>query len=165
MARQLIIERSPLSGKKLPERVQVQVDDQAAIGSLITTVAMRFGYPLADNYGAPVAYRLRSVSGELVLTTGRFADAHFSSGSSFVLEPDEQRTMPIQEPGQDGISSIHTRSVARRPVISAGGLSVFGLLGFGSGVTTAFAQQLLHQQNQPTASAPFSITVRLTFSQ
>jgi hypothetical protein len=158
--RHLIIERPPVSGKKILTRVHVSVDDQAAIGPWMTTLAARLGYPLADSFGSPLAYRLRSVSGETILPpAGRFADARFPSGSQFVLEPDRQSTGSMVEDGREAGPGAHMSFSAlrfsRRSLTRAGILTAFSLLGVGSGMTTAFAQRLLDQRR--AARAPVSI--------
>jgi WD40 repeat protein len=158
--RHLIIERSPVSGKKIPTCVHVSVDDRAAIGPWMTTLAARLGYPLVDSFGSPLAYRLRSVSGGTILPmAGRFADARFPSGSQFVLEPERQRTGSMVEYGREAGPEVPMPLSAlrftRRSLVSAGTLTAFSLLGLGSGMTTAFAQRLLDQRR--AARAPVSI--------
>ncbi len=158
--RQLIIERPLELGKKMPTRVQVSVDDRAAIGPWMMTLATRLGYPLVDSFGSPLAYHLRSVSGETILpTAGRFADARFPSGSQFVLEPDRQSTISMLEYGREAGRGVHmplsSLRFSRRSLMSVGILTTFSLLGFGSGMTTAFAQRFLDQRRM--ARAPVSI--------
>jgi WD domain, G-beta repeat len=160
--RQLIIERPALSGMHVPTSVQMDVDDRAAIGPWVTTLAGRFGYPLVDSFGTPLPYRLRSVSGELVLPmTGRFADARFPSGSGFILEPVRQSTMQEQGWGsrQADQMPLDARRFSRRSLV--GVLAAVSFLGCGSGMTTAFAQRLL---TQPLPAVP-PIAVRTLFRQ
>lgn len=159
--RHLFIEQPSGRGQKRPTHIQVSVDEFAAIGPWVTTLAARLGYPLVDNFGSPLAYRLYSLSGEIVLpTTGRFADARFPSGSHFVLEPETykrgsmndaptgRREMPIP-------LSPSTHRISRRSLMRTGILTTFSVVGFGSGMTTAFAQRLLDQRQASTA--PISI--------
>jgi WD40 repeat protein len=163
--RHLVIEHPSLGGKKRPAPIEIRVDDQAAIGPWVTTVAARLGYPLVDHFGAPVTYRLRSVSGERLLPmAGRFAAARFPSGSHFVLEPDRQGTDALPrnaretEPHTHG--SISAPSRDRRSLLCAGLLTAVSLLGLGSGMTTAFAQRLLTHQK---AMATLPISLHTTF--
>ncbi|WP_126629975.1 hypothetical protein [Dictyobacter alpinus] len=83
-----VIVRPSSQGMQVGKSIQVRVDDRAAIGPWVSTLAAQLGSPLVDSFGAPLAYRLRSVSGEQTLPlTGRFADVRFPSGSAFLLEP------------------------------------------------------------------------------
>jgi WD40 repeat protein len=158
--RHLIIDRPPMAGKNMSTHIQISVDDRAAIEPWVTTLAAHLEYPLVDQFGSPIAYRLLSVSGETLLpATGRFADARFPSGSQFVLEPDWPRTasMPqyAREAEQQTHVSILARRIDRRSLMSAGILTTFSLLGLGSGMTTAFAQRLLNQRKM--AASPVSL--------
>jgi WD40 repeat protein len=162
--RQLIIERSSVRGKKIRARIQVIVDDRVAIGPCVITFAARLGYPLVDSFGSPVAYRLRSVSGAYVLpTTGRFADARFPSGCQFILESDVYRTVSMQKHACEALQAHDPTSslrFSRRSLMNTGLLTAFSLLGFGSGMTTAFAQRLLNQghlNQRQGAAAPVSV--------
>lgn len=152
--RHLILEFPPVEGKQRPARVQISVDDQTTIGPWVTTLAARLGYPLVDRFGSPVAYRLRSVSGETLLPmAGRFADVHFPSGSQFVLEPDPQRTEAMLH----DVREVHAHRpvsafrIGRRSLMNAGLLTTLSLLGFGSGLATAFAQRFRSQPEETTA--------------
>ncbi|BCL79659.1 WD40 repeat domain-containing protein [Ktedonobacteria bacterium brp13] len=141
--RQLMIEYTHPSLQR-KACLQVTVDDRAAIGPWVATLAARVGYPLVDAFGAPLIYRLRSVSGAFLLTTGQFADARFPSGSHFILERERQTLLPRREQGEQGEqdqTSLAALWVSRRSLL--GVLSACSVLGFGSGVTTAFAQHLL----------------------
>jgi WD40 repeat protein len=158
--RQLVIERVDVRGKKSPVRLQISVDDRTEIGPWVTTLAARLGCPLVDRFGSPLAYRLREASGEYVLPgTGRFADARFSSGCQFILEPDVQRTVPLQKQSQETHLSTHIpmlfRRFSRRSLMCTGILTAFSLLGLGSGITTALVQRLLDQQR--VATTPLSV--------
>ena len=166
--RQLVIERPSSSEKQTPMQVRVQVDDQAPIGSWITTLAAQFGYPLVDSFGAPIAYRLRSVSDHTQLpATGRFADTRFPSGSCFVLEPETDHSALIHKNVRREQGSFSAPHVSRRFLMNSGILTLFSFLGLTSGMTTAFAQRFLRQGNtaarKPTLPDPFTITVRTTF--
>ena len=149
--RQIVIERPFLYGKHGPTRVQVDVDDRSAIGPWITTLAARLGYPLVDSFGSPLPYRLCSVSGDQMLpTAGRFADAHFPSGSHFVLEPERPKTRQRQCDEERRVNQTPrgVLHLSRRSLISV--LAAFSLLGLGSGMTTAFAQCLLSHSKRGT---------------
>lgn len=162
--RQLLLEQPHGRRKQMLTRIQVSVDDRAAIGPWVTTLATRLGYPLVDNFGSPLAYRLRSVSDETILpASGLFADARFPSGSRFVLELDTNETVSMRRYGQEANPGIHNPLSAlrfsRRSLMSAGILTTFSLLGFGSGMTTAFAQRLFTQHRATTV--PISIRHRI----
>ncbi|WP_338248003.1 hypothetical protein [Dictyobacter halimunensis] len=60
--RQLIIVRPALQGTYASKSIQVSVDDQAAIGPWVSTLAARLGYPLVDSHGSP---NIRVLSGSL----------------------------------------------------------------------------------------------------
>ncbi|GHO47630.1 gamma-glutamyl-gamma-aminobutyrate hydrolase family protein [Ktedonospora formicarum] len=173
--RQLIIEQASRYRKRLPFQVRVHVDDQTPIGSWVMTLAGHLHYPPVDSFGAPIIYRLRCVSRKgLLLTSGRFADVEFPSGSHFVLEPETYHTeeMPAatldqhhSTPQADSTLRLSRRWIMRSCMLA--GVSLFGL---GSGVTTAFAQRLLTQKvSLPThkqlTPAPFGISAQAIFTQ
>ncbi|GHO82379.1 WD40 repeat domain-containing protein [Dictyobacter formicarum] len=163
--RQLVIVRPSLQGKHTSKSVHVWVDDQAAIGPWVSTMAARLGYPLVDPFGSPLTYRLHLASGGQTLpATGRFADVRFPSGSCFILEPVKPEAL---QPGVKRwkMSSTTPVSVAavrlsRRSLISV--LASFSFLGLGSGMTTAFAQHLFVRR--PPMSLPAKIYTPITRS-
>ncbi len=160
--RHLFITRPRVTGEQNAPCLQVRVDEQAALGPSLMTLAAHLGYPLVDRFGAPLAYRLRSLSGEILLpTTGRFAEARFPSGSHFVLEPDVHRTMPLHPLERATVSSASggALSSSRRSLLRAGLLTGCSLLGLGAGMTTAFAQHLLAKPLGTTTS----LRVQTTF--
>jgi WD40 repeat protein len=163
--RQMIIEPSSRHGK----HVQVHVEDHTPIGPWTQTLAARCGYPLVDSFGTPIAYHLRC--GDLVLPMmGRIADVRFPSGSHFVLEAAMQTTVPLQENPLVISSPLPALHLSRRALMSGGLLSVFSLLGLGSGMGTAVAQHLLRQQRTllprtPLAHHPLTLTLQTLFLQ
>ncbi|GCE15023.1 WD40 repeat domain-containing protein [Tengunoibacter tsumagoiensis] len=153
--REIIIEQRPQRGMIDPTAMRVhrvQVDDQAAIGPWIMTLAARFGYPFVDSFGTPIQYQLRAVSGNhLLLTTGQFADARFPSGSHFVLEPERPHTTSRWKHAREK-SRIHQKSqtvlpCSRRSLLSL--LAISSCFGLGSGITTAFTQHLMTPSPEP----------------
>ncbi|GCE29477.1 hypothetical protein KDA_49610 [Dictyobacter alpinus] len=166
--RHLVIVRPSSQGMQVGKSIQVCVDDGAAIGPWVSTLAARLGYPLVDSFGAPLAYRLRSVSGEQTLPlTGRFADVRFPSGSAFLLEPVPPEALLLQEHREQTRSVTQVPSAAtrfsRRSLISM--LTAFSLLGLGSGMTTAFAHRLFasHRSPAPLPMGSTPISLRILF--
>jgi WD40 repeat protein len=163
--RQMIIEPSSLHGKC----IQLHVEDRTPIGPWTQTLAARCGCPLVDSFGTPIAYRLRCGNRVLPMT-GRFADVRFPSGSHFVLEAAMQTTVPLQENLLGGSSPLPALPLSRRALMGGGLLSVFSLLGFGSGMGTAVAQHLLRRQSTPIPRTHlthrlFTLTLRTLFPQ
>jgi hypothetical protein len=169
--RQLVIACPPLRGKRIPPQVHTQVDDQTPIGPWLTTLAAHLGYPLVDSFGTPVAYRLRSVSGERVLpASGRFAEARFPSGSTFLLEPETFLTRPMQNLSRSTQGHPPDLSLSRRALLHGGTVAAFSLFGLGSGMATGLAQHLLQVRSgipagTSTGSGSPLLRVQTIFSQ
>ncbi|WP_220198107.1 hypothetical protein [Ktedonospora formicarum] len=156
--RQLIIEQASFCSERLPFRVHIHVDDQTPIGpSWVTTLATHLHYPLVDSFGAPITYRLRCISRKgLLLTSSRFVDVEFPSGSHFVLEPETYHTEEMPAVALDQRFSTNQADsslrISRRVIIRSCMLAGVSLFGLGSGVTTAFAQRLLTQKPSITST-------------
>lgn len=154
--RRLFIEQPRTNQQRTPASLCVDVSDTMPIGPLISTLADRFGYPLVDSFGSPVLYRLRPVAGGKPLpTTGRFALAHFRSGSCFVLEAEivNHQTMPLGYPAGVPAKPSSLPGVSRRAFLTVSGpLVLSSLIGLSAGITTAAAQHILSRQATTVSS-------------
>ncbi len=170
---QLLIE--PVLGTR--PRTRITVDDQMVIGTCVSWLVSRLGYPKADSAGTPVAYRLRPLAGGAPLpNTARFADVRLPSGVPLALECEmaEYATIPIGAPPRGTHTGFPLR-ISRRALLSAAPpLALCALAGLGTGLTAGIAQSYLSKRrtavptSQPGqtqgAPSPRSARVQFTFT-
>lgn len=162
-SRRIVVERPVTGVKRSPSHVSVEVSDDMLIGSLVSTLAARFGYPLSDSFGLPVTYRLRPLAGGASLqNTARFVDARVRSGSRFVLESEAANndTLPIPEErvGRRILRKSHQTYSRRTILVTGSALLTTSILGLATGMTAAVAQNYVSRRAVPASVAGATTT-------